>query len=74
MSDSTIYRIQAYNEQAIYAYGTKAQAIAYSDYLDARRTINLHGVYETTAAEQAAHADDCVILDDELAIRDAGEP
>ncbi len=68
MTVSTIYRIQAYNGSAVYAYGTLEQANVYAARLDAGCGINTHVVREATSEEYSEYEDATLHLDDELGL------
>ncbi len=60
------YKFTAYNSQALYGYGTEAEAEAYANYLNRDREINVYG-YEAMADEDVGpEADDGFQLDDAL--------
>lgn len=53
----TLYKFSAYNTQAMYGWGDDADAIAYCDFLNRDREINLYTYAEITDADEIARHD-----------------
>lgn len=73
---SKAYKFAAYNSQALYGWGTEAEAIAYADHLNRDREINVYCFAEVTDTDELAKLDagygDQLNLSDELiAVRNA---
>lgn len=65
-----VYKFTAYNSQAMYGWGTEAEAEAYAEHLNRNREINVYGYGEVTDADELAKLDagygDQIDLSDEL--------